>query len=94
VRIGFIGLGAMGAPMAGNLLRAGHTVHEFDLRAAAVEALVAQGGVAASSPSEAAHDAELLLLMVAASGLGHGAADDSQVIRAYRAMNGVKPLVR
>jgi putative dehydrogenase len=64
MRIGFIGLGAMGAPMAGNLLGAGHTVRGFDLRAAAVEALVAQGGVAASSPSEAAHDAELLLLMV------------------------------
>ena len=44
MRIGFIGLGAMGAPMAANLLSAGHAVRGFDVRAAAVEALVAQGG--------------------------------------------------
>ena len=43
MRIGFIGLGAMGAPMAARLVAAGHAVHGFDVRPAAVEALVAQG---------------------------------------------------
>ena len=44
VEIGFIGLGNMGAPMAANLVKAGHTVRGFDLNPAALEALVAAGG--------------------------------------------------
>lgn len=64
MRIGFIGLGAMGAPMAARLVAAGHEVHGFDVRPAAVEALVAQGGKAAASAREAASAAELLWLMV------------------------------
>ena len=52
--IGFIGLGNMGAPMAANLLKAGHQVTGFDLVPAAVEALVAKGGQAAKSANEAA----------------------------------------
>lgn len=64
MRIGFIGLGAMGAPMAARLVAAGHEVHGFDVRAAAVEALVAQGGKAAASARDAARGAELLWLMV------------------------------
>ena len=36
-RIGFIGLGNMGLPMAQNLLKAGHTVQGFDVSSAAVE---------------------------------------------------------
>ena len=64
MRIGFIGLGAMGAPMAARLVTAGHEVHGFDVRAAAVEALVAQGGRAAASARDAARSAELLWLMV------------------------------
>ena len=64
MRIGFIGLGAMGAPMAARLVAAGHEVHGFDVRLAAVEALVAQGGKAAASAREAASAAELLWLMV------------------------------
>ena len=37
MHIGFIGLGNMGAPMAHNLLKAGHQLSVFDLNAAAVE---------------------------------------------------------
>lgn len=40
MHIGFIGLGNMGAPMAHNLLKAGHQLSVFDLNAAAVENLV------------------------------------------------------
>src|SRR5664280_1218666 len=43
-RIGFVGLGNMGLPMAQNLLKAGHQVEGVDVNAAAVAKLVAAGG--------------------------------------------------
>ncbi len=64
MRIGFIGLGAMGVPMAQRLVQAGHEVHGFDVRAAALEPLVQAGGKAAASAAEAAAGADLLWLMV------------------------------
>lgn len=63
-KIGFIGLGAIGAYMARNLVRAGHVVSGYDVRADAVRELVVQGGVAAASPAQAARDAELLVVVV------------------------------
>ncbi|HSA82876.1 MAG TPA: L-threonate dehydrogenase [Geminicoccaceae bacterium] len=62
--IGFIGLGAMGAGMAANLLRAGFAVTGFDLRQDTLERLVEQGGTGAASPRAAAEGAALLILMV------------------------------
>ena len=64
MRIGFIGLGAMGTPMSVRLVQAGHEVHGFDVRPGAAEALVAAGGHAASSAAVAAQNADLLWLMV------------------------------
>ena len=64
MRIAFIGLGAMGAPMALNLVKAGHTVCGFDVRAGAAQALVQAGGKEATSAAEAARDTELVWLMV------------------------------
>jgi 3-hydroxyisobutyrate dehydrogenase len=64
MRIAFVGLGAMGVPMAINLVKAGHAVSGFDVRAGAAEPLAAAGGRAAASAAEAARDAELLWLMV------------------------------
>lgn len=67
MRIAFIGLGAMGVPMAVNLVRAGHEVTGFDVRATALQPLVAAGGKAATSAAEAASaggGADLLWLMV------------------------------
>jgi L-threonate 2-dehydrogenase len=64
MRIGFIGLGAMGAPMALNLVKAGHAVCGFDVRAEAARPLVAAGGGTAAHAADAARDAELLWLMV------------------------------
>jgi 3-hydroxyisobutyrate dehydrogenase-like beta-hydroxyacid dehydrogenase len=52
--IGFVGLGAMGAPMVRRLLRAGHGVIAHDLNADAVHAAVAAGAQAAASPAEVA----------------------------------------
>ena len=44
-RIGFVGLGNMGLPMAQNLLKAGHQVEGVDVNPASVARLVAAGGV-------------------------------------------------
>jgi L-threonate 2-dehydrogenase len=63
-KIGFIGLGAMGLPMARNLVARGFTVAGFDLRAAAMESLAQTGGARAGSAVEAARGADFLLLMV------------------------------
>ena len=64
MRVGFIGLGAMGLPMAVNLVRANHQVIGFDLKPGAMTAFVAAGGQAARSAAEAARDTEFLILMV------------------------------
>src|SRR5215831_17992599 len=64
--IGFIGLGNMGAPMAANLLKAGHRVTGFDLVPAAVEALAAKGGRAAKSAAEAAAAGDVVITMLPA----------------------------
>jgi 3-hydroxyisobutyrate dehydrogenase len=50
-KVGVIGLGAMGAGMAGSLRRAGHEVHVHDVRAEAARAFAAEGGVACESPA-------------------------------------------
>lgn len=63
-RIGFVGLGAMGLPMAIALAKAGHAVAGFDLRAQAMAELEAAGGARAASATEAARGADALVLMV------------------------------
>lgn len=62
--VGFIGLGAMGLPMAKNLTARGFTVQGFDMRPGAVAILAEAGGVPASSAAEAANGASVLVLMV------------------------------
>ena len=62
--VGFVGLGAMGRPMAANLVGAGHVVRGFDVNPASLEVLTAAGGIAAGSGAEAAAGAEVLVLMV------------------------------
>ncbi len=64
--IGFIGLGNMGAPMAANLVKAGHGVTGYDLNPAALQALTAVGGKAAPSASEAAKGADVVITMLPA----------------------------
>lgn len=63
-RIGFVGLGAMGAPMARNLLAKGFAVRGFDTRAAAMDDLVAAGGERAADAAAVAESADVLVLMV------------------------------
>jgi 3-hydroxyisobutyrate dehydrogenase len=65
MKIGFIGLGHMGAPMALNLLKAGHTLSVFDL--SAVQSLVDAGAQRAASPKAAASGAEWVVTMLPAA---------------------------
>jgi len=66
MRIGFIGLGNMGGPMAANLAAAQHRVRGFDVARAALEGLAAKGGEAAPSIAAAVADAELVVTMLPA----------------------------
>lgn len=65
MRVGWIGLGAMGSPMAGVLARAGHEVRAFDLNPALAQALAPDGVQAAASGAQAADGADVLAVMVA-----------------------------
>ena len=58
MKVGFIGLGAMGAPMAERLLAAGHELAVFDVNPATVRPLAERGAVARRSAREAATSAE------------------------------------
>src|SRR5262245_10970959 len=65
-RIGFIGLGNMGLPMALNLLKAGHQVEGFDLNGVAVGKLIEAGGSSAGSVKVAASRADVVITMLPA----------------------------
>jgi 3-hydroxyisobutyrate dehydrogenase len=65
-RIGFVGLGNMGAPMAANLLKAGHVVTGYDLSQTSLQALKQAGGEVAASAAEAAFGAEVVITMLPA----------------------------
>jgi 3-hydroxyisobutyrate dehydrogenase len=67
MKIGFIGLGNMGLPMASNLIKAGHSLAVFDLNAKAVDTLVALGAYAAATPKAAATDVEFVITMLPAA---------------------------
>ena len=64
VRVGWIGLGIMGRPMAENLLRAGFPVVAYNRSAARLEAFVASGGRTAGSPREVAGLSDVVVTMV------------------------------
>src|SRR6202162_1021771 len=63
-RIGFIGLGNMGLPMAQNLIKAGHQVEGVDVNPASVEKLKAAGGVSAETAKIAAARADVVITML------------------------------
>jgi 3-hydroxyisobutyrate dehydrogenase len=79
-RIGFIGVGTMGLPMATNLVKKGFTVTAFDLNADAVKAAAAAGMTAAASAAEAVAGAEVVITMLPSS---------SHVEKAYTGDGGV-----
>jgi 3-hydroxyisobutyrate dehydrogenase-like beta-hydroxyacid dehydrogenase len=65
MRVGFIGLGNMGLPMARNILRAGHQVTAFNRTGSRGDELAAEGALLAASPFEAAAGAEIVISMLA-----------------------------
>jgi len=74
--VGVIGLGIMGAAMSMNLVRAGFSVHGFDIAPAQRKALEKEGGSAATSASEVARNAEVLITSLPSSEALHAVAQE------------------
>jgi len=62
--LGFIGVGIMGKPMAGHLVKAGHRVCVYDLNPEPVKELSAKGAVACRSSKEVAEKSDIIILML------------------------------
>lgn len=100
MRIGFIGLGIMGKPMARNLLGAGHDLVVLDLNQDAVAELAEAGATTAASPRQVAEQVELVLTMlpngpqVKEVALGpEGIIEGARPGLAYIDMSSIAPLV-
>ncbi len=63
MKVGFVGLGIMGRPMAGHLLTGGHQVVAYDIRVVPKD-VIAQGAVAVASAKEVAEQSEVIIVMV------------------------------
>lgn len=66
--VAFLGLGAMGAPMAGNLIDAGFALRVYNRSAERAAALSARGATVCASPAEAARGADFVVSMVSDDG--------------------------
>jgi 3-hydroxyisobutyrate dehydrogenase/putative dehydrogenase len=86
VRVGWIGLGAMGSPMATCLARAGHELMAYDIDPARAHALADAGVRTGGSIPETAADAEVLAVMVATPSQG-----ESVLFSDGRAAEALKP---
>jgi 3-hydroxyisobutyrate dehydrogenase-like beta-hydroxyacid dehydrogenase len=64
VKVGFIGLGNMGAAAARNVQRAGHELYVYDVRPEAVTALVADGAIACAHPADMVDRVDVVMSMV------------------------------
>jgi len=63
-KLGFIGLGIMGKPMAGQLLDAGHTVHVYNRSTGPVKELASKGAVGCRNSKEVAQKSDVIFIMV------------------------------
>ena len=63
-KIGFIGLGIMGKPMAKNLLKAGHALVVYDIMPAGTDEVVAAGAARGTSPKNVAEQTDIVITMV------------------------------
>ncbi len=84
-RIGFIGLGLMGKPMARNLMKSGFDLIVHNRSRAVVDQLVSEGADPADSPKAAAASADLIITMLP---------EDSHVTEVVTAANGVSESIR
>ena len=64
MKIGFIGLGIMGRPMAGHLQAAGHAIYSCANRTPMPDELLEGGAIACATPAAVATEAECLILML------------------------------
>lgn len=80
IRVGFIGLGFQGKPLARNILEAGYPLSVYDIRPEPVAELVAVGATAVASPAELAAKSELVIVCVV---------DDQQVVQVLNGADGV-----
>jgi 2-hydroxy-3-oxopropionate reductase len=63
-KIGFIGLGIMGKPMARNLLKAGYQLIVYDINLDAIKEVVKDGAIEGKSPGDVASRCELIITML------------------------------
>jgi len=63
-RVGFIGLGVMGKPMAKNLLKAGYSLVVYDINPKPVAELAAAGAREAASPKQVAETSDIVITML------------------------------
>ncbi|WP_208559919.1 2-hydroxy-3-oxopropionate reductase [Marinilactibacillus kalidii] len=64
MKVGFVGLGIMGKPMAKNILKNGYEVIVFDFNQSAIDELVKAGAKAADSGAKVAEEAEVIITML------------------------------
>lgn len=64
MKIGFIGLGIMGKPMAKNLIKAGHSLVVYDINSDSVKEMVAKGARACSSSKDVAIQSTIIITML------------------------------
>jgi 2-hydroxy-3-oxopropionate reductase len=84
-KIGFIGLGVMGKPMAKNLIKAGFKLKVFDIKADVVAEVAALGAEMGTSPAQVARDCDIIITMLPNS---------PQVIQVLTGEDGVLQTVR
>jgi 2-hydroxy-3-oxopropionate reductase len=99
-KIGFIGLGIMGKPMARNLIKAGFPLTVHNRSRAKVDEVVRDGAVAAASPAEIAAGADIVITMlpnspdVEAVALGpHGVKEGAKAGQLFIDMSTINPIV-
>ena len=86
MRVGFIGLGIMGKPMARNLTRAGHALTLYARRPETLRDLIEAGATLASSPAEVARLTEVVITM-----LPNAPEVEEVVLGAQGVLNGAQP---
>ncbi|OAB39248.1 3-hydroxyisobutyrate dehydrogenase [Paenibacillus macquariensis subsp. defensor] len=84
-KIGFIGLGTMGLPMATNLMNKGFEVTVYNRTTAKCQPLINQGATIASTPREATHDTDVVITMVS---------NDDSIRSIYYGEDGILDAVR
>lgn len=84
MKIGFLGLGTMGKPMAANLVKAGYQVRVWNRSPEPVAELQTRGGDVAGAPSQAAADADVLISMLSDDDVTRAVVLEADVLNALK----------